>query len=175
MHCPACGRTLTERQIGAIVVDVCDGGCGGLWFDNRELQKVDEAHEAMGEALLDVRRDPRARADLASRRRCPRCDDVVLMRHFTSVKREVTIDECPACGGVFLDHGELRAIRTEFATEEERRQAARETFAQLFDKQLEHEAAAGREDLSRARKLAHMMRFLLPSYWLPGKQPWGAF
>jgi hypothetical protein len=166
---------MTERQVGGIVVDACDGGCGGLWFDNRELQKVDEAHEAAGEALLDVRRDPRSRADLAARRRCPRCADVVLSRHFTSVTREVTIDDCPACGGVFLDQGELGAIRTEFTTDEERRQAARDTFAQLFDDQLERESAAGRDSLARARRFAQMMRFLLPSYWLPGKQPWGAF
>jgi hypothetical protein len=175
VYCPACGRTTTERQVGDIAVDVCDGGCGGVWFDRQELQKVDEAHESAGEALLDVRQDPQARADLAARRRCPRCADVVMMRHYTSVKREITVDECPACGGVFLDQGELRAIRTEFATEAERRQAARETFAQLFDEQLELEAAPGHENLSRAKQLAHLMRFLLPSYWLPGKQPWGAY
>jgi hypothetical protein len=166
---------MMERQVGGIAVDVCDGGCGGVWFDQRELQKVDEAHEAAGQVLLDVRQDPHARADLAARRRCPRCADVVLMRHFTSVKREVTVDECPACAGVFLDQGELRAIRTEFATDAERKQAARDTFAQLFDEQLQRAAAPGQADLAHAKKLAHLMRFLLPSYWLPGKQPWGAF
>ena len=97
------------------------------------------------------------------------------MRHFTSVKREVTVDECPACAGVFLDQGELRLIRTEFATDAERKQAARDTFAQLFDEQLERAAAPGPADLAQAKKFAHLMRFLLPSYWLPGKQPWGAF
>lgn len=73
------------------------------------------------------------------------------------------------------DQGELRAIRTEFATDAERKQAARDTFAQLFDEQIERAAAPGQTDLARARKFAHLMRFLLPSYGLPGKQPEGAF
>ena len=29
-----------------------------------------------------------------------------MMRHFWSVKREITIDECPECGGIFLDAGD---------------------------------------------------------------------
>jgi len=29
------------------VVDVCQNGCGGIWFDNFELEKVDEKHETL--------------------------------------------------------------------------------------------------------------------------------
>jgi len=32
-----------------------------------------------------------------------------------------------------------------------------------------------RDRLERARGMARMFRFLLPSYYLPGKQPWGAY
>jgi len=34
MECPACNRQLKEMEIGDIVVDVCENGCGGIWFDN---------------------------------------------------------------------------------------------------------------------------------------------
>lgn len=30
MICPACGGELATRKAGAVEVDVCDGGCGGL-------------------------------------------------------------------------------------------------------------------------------------------------
>ena len=52
-------------------MDVCDGGCGGIWFDHCELQKVDEQAETAGEQLLSVRRDPGVLVDPADRYRCP--------------------------------------------------------------------------------------------------------
>ena len=58
MKCPACKNTLEQMKVGNIVVDVCNHGCGGLWFDSAELRQVDEKHEAAGEALLNVKRNP---------------------------------------------------------------------------------------------------------------------
>ncbi|RKZ31105.1 hypothetical protein DRQ33_07330, partial [bacterium] len=46
MKCPACGKELTRMKTGEIIVDVCKGGCGGIWFDKWELDRVDEKHEA---------------------------------------------------------------------------------------------------------------------------------
>src|ERR1700742_4872221 len=98
MTCPACGHALSSLTVGGLTVDVCDGGCAGIWFDRFELKKVDERSESAGAALLDVRRDPNVAIDPAKRYHCPKCTDgVVLMRHFWSVKRAVTIDECPEC------------------------------------------------------------------------------
>ncbi len=175
MNCPACGDTMTEKTIADLTVDVCEGGCGGIWFDNRELQKVDEAHEAAGEPLLDVAHDPQRSVDRSKRYMCPRCVDVVMMRHHASVKGEVTVDECPKCGGHFLDQGELRAIRAQYLDEAARRQAAREMFASLFDDELATHHQGSLTRVAQSKGLARVLRFLLPSYWLPGKQDWGAY
>ena len=113
MKCPACGHAMTTTTVQDVQVDVCEGGCGGIWFDWFELKKVDEQHEAVGENLLYVERDPHATVDHDHKRDCPRCDGIVMTRHFASVKR--------------------------------------------------------------VRAFAHMFRFLLPSYWIPGKQKWGAY
>jgi Zn-finger nucleic acid-binding protein len=124
MKCPACFNELTEIQVGDLQVDVCQGGCGGIWFDVFELQRVDEADEAAGEALLQVRRDEHVHVDPARKRQCPRCPDVKLHRHFFSAKRRVEVDQCPNCGGYWLDAGELAQIRaenTETAQAEEER------------------------------------------------------
>jgi Zn-finger nucleic acid-binding protein len=176
MNCPACSRLLTRKRVGEIEVDVCEGGCGGIWFDHFELKKVDEPSESAGEALLEVARDPSLTVDLDVRRTCPRCaDGVVLMRHYTSVKRRVTIDECPQCGGVWLDAGELRNIRSEFPSEEARHAAAEEYFAELFDGPLAVESAKSEAERARARRFARAFRFICPSYYIPRKQDWGAF
>ena len=113
MKCPACFNELTQTQVGSLVVDVCEGGCGGVWFDAFELQRVDEETEAAGDHLLNIRRDERVQVDVSRKRECPRCAGVKLKRHFFSARRKVEVDECPNCGGYWLDAGELAQIRLE--------------------------------------------------------------
>jgi len=83
------------------------------------------------------------------------------------------VDESPNCGGHWLDPGELRTIRTEYASEEERERAA--YFSEVFGPELAAAHAQTEEDLARARRIAHAFRFICPSYYVPGKQDWGAF
>lgn len=175
MKCPACGNAMKEVQVQDITVDVCEGGCGGVWFDWFELKKVDEPSEAHGEVLLDVSRDPLVLVDHDAKRSCPRCDGQVMWRHFASVNREVAVDECPTCAGFFLDYGELNALRNQFDTEEERSEAAEEMMAEMFDGELAKLEQASDDKVEKTRRLAHMFRFLLPSYYLKGKQTWGAY
>src|SRR5215831_14672360 len=113
MKCPACFNNLSQMQVGELVVDVCQDGCGGIWFDAFELQRVDEQEEEAGERLLSVRRDERIAVDPTRKRECPRCDGIKLHRHFFSAKRRIEVDECPNCGGYWLDAGELAQIRSE--------------------------------------------------------------
>ncbi len=112
MKCPACYHTLGELQVGALVVDACQA-CGGIWFDAFELQRVDAEEEAAGEPLLQLKRDPKVVVDPSRKRECPRCSGVKLHRHFFSARRSVQVDQCPGCGGYWLDAGELAAIRAE--------------------------------------------------------------
>ena len=175
MKCPACGNTMTEKDTDGILVDVCQNGCGGIWFDWMELKKLDEPHEATGEALLDVQCDPSIEIDYKQRRNCPHCENVVMMRHFASVKRDVEVDECPKCGGFFLDHGELNDLRSQFTNDEERSEAAQAYFADLYDQGLEGMAADSEEGVEKARGISRIFKFLCPSYYLPGKQKWGAY
>jgi hypothetical protein len=113
MKCPACFNELTGFRVGNLTVDVCQGGCGGIWFDAFELQKVDEERETAGETLLNIQRDERLVVDKSRKRECPRCAGVKLHRHFFSAKRRVEVDQCPNCAGYWLDAGELALIRAE--------------------------------------------------------------
>ncbi|HEY7649192.1 MAG TPA: zf-TFIIB domain-containing protein [Methylomirabilota bacterium] len=173
MKCPACQNELSSMVVGPVTVDACQGGCGGIWFDNFELSKVDEAEEAAGEKLLHL--EIRGARPGGESRRCPKCKDVTMMRHFRSVKRKVLVDECAKCGGIWLDAGELGAIRDEFKTDAERRKAAERYFDEVFGKHLATLRARDRKGAEQARAIAHIFRYVCPSYYLPGKQPWGAF
>ena len=174
MNCPACGNAMTQMSAGDISVDVCSGGCGGIWFDEWELRKVDEPSQSLGEGLLDVPRNENAKVDMNVQRKCPK-DGTPMQRHFWSPKQQVTVDECPKCEGVFLDPGELKTIRTEYTNDDERHAATHEYYNEMFDKQLAGMLKEDKAKLEKARRFAHMFRFICPSYYMPGKQSWGAF
>src|SRR6266481_970197 len=129
MKCPACFNELTQTQVGSLVVDVCEGGCGGVWFDAFELQRVDEETEAAGAHLLNIRRDERVQVDFGRKRECPRCAGIKLKRHFFSARRQVEVDECPNCGGYWLDAGELAKIRAEKSLSSELQKATPSTIS----------------------------------------------
>jgi len=179
MNCPVCGKSLEEVHVELpdnpnwddMRVDVCDGGCGGMWFDRFELDKVDEPDEQAGEILLETDRDPTITVDHDADRSCPQCDDMVMMNRFMSAHREVEVDECGGCAGVWLDAGELEGIRSQFDSEEEREAAFEEHFEREFAPQLEQMESEEREP-SRALKA---LRFITPTFWIPGDQEWGAY
>ncbi len=175
MKCPACDNPLEQRIVGDVAVDVCENGCAGIWFDNFELEKFDEKHEAAGESLLQIERNPEISVDHSQKRQCPKCETQKMLKHFMSVKRQVEVDECPKCGGFWLDAGELGQIRDQFETQTDREQAAHTYFSDTFGGDIEKMLAQGGEKRKRARSIARMFRFVCPSYYIPGKQSWGAF
>ena len=80
-----------------------------------------------------------------------------MVKHFASSLQQVEMDECYSCGAIFLDHGELSAIREQFETEQERSDAFNKHFtkenASLIQTiNLEHKE--GIENRSKGRKIA---------------------
>jgi Zn-finger nucleic acid-binding protein len=117
MNCPACDHGLTPVTAGGVTVDVCKGGCGGIWFDNFELAKISDPLNFDATALLQMDYAAHSQIDFERRRNCPKCPNIVMMRHFFSQRRQVQVDECPGCGGMWLDAGELAMIRKEITEE----------------------------------------------------------
>ena len=161
MTCPACSRELSELATGVLIIDVCDGGCGGMWFDAGELRRVDESHEPVDAGVLEIKRDPALVVDHDARRSCPRCPDTtVLRRRFTSVDRRVAVDECPGCGGVWLDAGELAEMRSEFPTAEARAKAAGDRLEAAFGEWMAGERKAAEHDQKTAQEVRDKLRGL---------------
>jgi uncharacterized protein len=175
MKCPACKNEMRERTVDGITVDVCEGHCAGIWFDRYELQKLDEKHELTGGQLLDIQCDPGIYVDRDQQYHCPRCQDVVMMRHYYSVKHQVQVDECGGCGGFWLDQGELEKIRHLYNSPEQQEQDTQRVLAQQFAENLAELKAESEADLQRSQKFVNLFRFLCPSYWIPGKQKGAAF
>jgi Zn-finger nucleic acid-binding protein len=146
MDCPACDHQLTAIQVGALKVDVCQGGCGGIWFDAFELQRVDDENEAAGQPLLHIKRDAGVRVEPARKRNCPRCPEIRLRRHLFSPKSRVEVDECPNCGGYWLDDGELVKIREERTHAAQTENAASATVSAEFIRYMYRVRTAHRDE-----------------------------
>lgn len=127
MQCPVCSQSLsTVEAAPGLMVDWCESGCRGIWFDAFELKQLDEKHEHPDSPVLQADAVPAPSAGVSRKAKlhCPRCETVKLMRHHFSVKRQVLVDSCPQCGGHWLDAGELQQIRQQYHTAEAREEAA---------------------------------------------------
>jgi len=176
MICPTCQNTLTETEINGVVLDICQNGCGGIWFDWHELKKFDEPHEYIGNLLSTINIKSNLNIDYSSRRICPRCKDkIVMLRHFSSVKKEIEIDECGNCAGIWLDFGELEKIRNQFKTESDKIHATQGYISGLFDKKLEQAHKETKDKLKRTKNIVSALKFICPSNYIEGEQNWGAF
>jgi uncharacterized protein len=99
----------TPMALVSVNVATC-AMCGGRWFPADELAKVDEVVEV---TVIEIRRVP----DVTTQRvalACPQCPDhppLEKAQHARDVA--VVIDACRHCRGIWLDGGELEAIRQE--------------------------------------------------------------
>lgn len=176
MKCPRTGKEMISVDINSIKIDVSTG-CGGVWFDQFEFKKFDEPFESAGEQLIAAAEKYFSESfDRQARIFCPNHPDMVLRRYFFSVKKAVQVDECPQCGGIWLDPGELKHVRSLFSSEAEKIHAADQYFKEFFSSP---EAKAlqlkSQEDLKKSKRFAGLFKFLCPSSYIPGEQNWGAF
>ena len=118
IKCPHCSQELKTEEIEEYInenmnwkveVDKCDK-CGGIWLDKGELEKLDGLIKPV---LVEFRKVPEAEEQI-KRITCPKCLTSRTMEKVESDRdKKVTMDICPDCRGIWLDGGELEAIRQE--------------------------------------------------------------
>ena len=111
IQCPACSKSMTKIFVPekGINIDICTDGCGGIFFDNRELEKFDSAEDNIDEILEAIKDKTFEKVDESTTRICPSCK-VPMVKMGAGVP-DVVIDVCNTCGAKFLDNGELQKIR----------------------------------------------------------------
>ena len=119
--------------------------------------------------MLDIETDPSIEVDHAKKRICPKCEGIVLMRHYYSVRKKIEVDECPGCAGFWIDRGELAAIRNLFDSEKDRQKAAEDYFNNTFRGQMEKMKAERQDKHQRADDFAKVFRFITPSSYFKKK------
>ena len=111
--CPRCPSSLTRRsqdEPGAQFDSWACLGCDGRFLAESDLQRIEETVEPV---VLELRRIPGA-DDQQRILECPVCEPRHPMEKFEHHRdRNVVLDRCPSCRGVWLDGGELTAIQEE--------------------------------------------------------------
>ena len=166
MNCPVCAQEMTEEDFGGVLVDVCENGCKGIWFDWAEIVKLDESNEGFGKAFEAALQYPQTNDANRGELKCPKCGVSMHMHKYKSSKA-ITVDECYVCGGFFLDSGELNVIRDTFMSEQEEEdynKALLDDIPEYRKAQLDLE-----QQKKRAEAVRRYTRFLRASYYMTGR------
>lgn len=94
---------MVPRLVEDVEVDYCPT-CHGLWLDQDEIQELGAKSDA---ELSELRRLVQEQGEVepasTTARPCPACQGKLSIASLGSF----SIEHCTACGGIFLDRGEL--------------------------------------------------------------------
>ncbi|GGO65558.1 TFIIB-type zinc ribbon-containing protein [Bowmanella pacifica] len=120
MYCPRTYTDLRKVKVGGIAVYVSES-CGGVFLENQTLKLFECRSGERGKALsAHLAKFHNELQGLNAKVFCPLCVDTVMLRRFYSPLHVVEIDECPGCGGIWLDTGELAKLQSLMLNEKER-------------------------------------------------------
>lgn len=111
--CPVCQRTMTKIFLQELNfnVDICTDGCGGIFFDNREFEKV-RTPDINISTITNATQKNYSVTYSNLPKTCPACK-TKMVKTFVG-KDRIEIDVCSVCGGKFLDSNELELIRATY-------------------------------------------------------------
>lgn len=112
IRCPACGNKMKKVFIpsAGLNVDICVDGCGGIYFDRKEIQHFQKGNDnSYNEIKKELSGKIFTPVNQNETRVCPVCAAKMVKTKIQGLN--VEIDTCYSCGGIFLDNGELELIR----------------------------------------------------------------
>ncbi len=103
MKCPGCSERMEPSNASGVKTHTCLY-CNGIWISGASMDQLFSLEGRFDQisTLLNDTGDA-----TSSRKCCPACVETSL--HILTV-RDVQIDVCMSCHGVFLDEGEIRAL-----------------------------------------------------------------
>lgn len=105
MICPVCLEPMEPLVFFDTEVDSCRF-CGGVWLDSGELSTYISRGSVPGRLLTGYCLDDSKMQVDEGNRKCPKCRDLMkVVSH-----KEVNVDTCPSCRGLWFDRGEILEI-----------------------------------------------------------------
>lgn len=109
--CPACGKVMQKYFIETgCAIDICTDGCGGMFFNNQEIQELNDSHSDIEEIKKLLKSKKFISVDENLTRVCPVCGTKMAKTRALGIQ----IDTCYKCNSIFLDNGEFELVRSSF-------------------------------------------------------------
>jgi uncharacterized protein len=114
ISCPRDKTSLVPQLFDSTIEAEHCSSCGGVFLDKGQLEKIEDATAKDYAAQIKEPDDGAQEAEMAKQLErkeatCPKCNAEMEKEEYGFCS-EVLIDSCPKCGGIWLDHGELREI-----------------------------------------------------------------
>jgi Zn-finger nucleic acid-binding protein len=110
VDCPSCKSELLAKVEFGIALDECSA-CGGIWLEDGELQRI---LNSGAEITLGLEESVCPSGEIVTirdlNRVCPKCS-IHLDRYRYNYSSQIELDTCHQCNGVWVDDGELFAIK----------------------------------------------------------------
>jgi hypothetical protein len=128
MICPVCKKDALIVEYNRIELDYCPG-CGGVWFDSGELERLMEAARLGNHRsyLSDVAGAPEA-ASSEKKRRCPICRHK-MKKTYIDEDKKILVDICHVGDGIWFDGGEVSNLVKELAAKSPGKAASKDVLA----------------------------------------------
>jgi Zn-finger nucleic acid-binding protein len=114
---PVTGRPMREIEVLGTHIHYCPA-TGGIWFDDGELhgikQRLADAFPHLEKIAIP---EVQPSAPAATARACP-VDGKALRTYRYLFTSNVFLDECPQCGGIWVDDGELQSMHVALQEQE---------------------------------------------------------
>tara|TARA_B100001142_G_scaffold272088_1_gene278911 strand:- start:246 stop:638 length:393 start_codon:yes stop_codon:yes gene_type:complete len=105
--CPKChNQVLGEYWTQSQMVDRC-ATCGGQFFDVNELESIIEMVEIIKEIEIDEPDIETLQETSTPSYLCPEDENKMVREDYGGV----SVDSCPKCDGIWLDKGEIIALK----------------------------------------------------------------
>jgi Zn-finger nucleic acid-binding protein len=109
MICPACKNQMVALEYKQVELDYCNS-CGGVWFDNTELELLMNLLNLDKNGLIYQDLMKLQEANLPRKScRCPICNGRMKLINI-GVSEGIIIDICPHGHGLWFDGGELAQL-----------------------------------------------------------------
>lgn len=107
-NCPVCKIPLVETKLHGQQIDRCPK-CKGIFFDKGELESIIHIVELFQSVSINEKEiDTVSSTEKERNFLCPH-DNITMKKEEIA---GLTIDICPKCTGIWLDGGEITALKT---------------------------------------------------------------
>ena len=104
MDCPNCKEKMETSNLNKVEVNNCFY-CEGSWISSNAITRI-LSSEPKAPNFTQFTLELNSTARVESKRTCPICLTPLLISSF----RNIELDCCPVCNGVFFDQGEVKEI-----------------------------------------------------------------